>query len=78
MQYLQVFHKAWFQNKRCLDIGCNAGLVSMGVATRFACASMLGVDIDKHLVRQSCKCVPGDLTVYLCLHLVRPESEPKE
>lgn len=52
---VQIFQKQWFHNKRCLDIGCNAGFVSMAVAARFACASMLGVDIDKQLIQQACR-----------------------
>ncbi|KAK9785781.1 hypothetical protein WJX73_007680 [Symbiochloris irregularis] len=52
---LQVLQKQWFSNKRCLDIGCNAGLISIALALRFGTASMLGVDIDQNLIHQSCR-----------------------
>ena len=32
--------------KRCVDIGCNEGLVSLSIAVNFRPASMLGIDID--------------------------------
>lgn len=33
-----------------LDVGCNEGLVTLAVATRFGCASATGVDIDGGLI----------------------------
>jgi tRNA1(Val) A37 N6-methylase TrmN6 len=36
--------------KRCVDIGCNEGLVSLSIAVNFRPASMLGIDIDTFLV----------------------------
>lgn len=39
--------------KRCLDVGCNAGLVSLAVAAKFGTAAMLGLDIDGALVHQA-------------------------
>ena len=49
----QVMERCWFVGKRCLDVGCNAGLVSLAVATRFGTAAMLGLDIDADLIRQA-------------------------
>ena len=40
----------WFAGKRCVDIGCNEGLVSLSIAVQFHPASMLGIDIDTFLV----------------------------
>jgi 7SK snRNA methylphosphate capping enzyme len=40
----------FFAGKDVLDIGCNAGLVSIEVGRRFRAASVLGVDIDEALV----------------------------
>jgi 7SK snRNA methylphosphate capping enzyme len=28
---LEAFNKQWFENKDCLDIGCNQGLVTIGL-----------------------------------------------
>ena len=41
--------KPWFQNKQCLDIGCNEGMITLAIASHFGTASMLGVDIDRKL-----------------------------
>lgn len=35
-----------------MDIGCNEGLVTLRVAARFLCSSMVGVDIDAGLIRK--------------------------
>lgn len=51
----QVLERRWFANRRCLDIGCNEGLVTLAVAARFGAASMLGVDLDEHLIRNACR-----------------------
>lgn len=51
---LQVMERCWFAGKRCLDVGCNAGLVSLAVASRFGTAAMLGLDIDASLVHSAC------------------------
>jgi len=51
----QLLERRWFQGRRCLDIGCNEGLVTLAVAARFGTASMLGVDLDAHLIRNACR-----------------------
>ena len=51
----QVLERRWFAGRRCLDIGCNEGLVTLAVAARFGAASMLGVDLDEHLIRNACR-----------------------
>ncbi|KAH6817125.1 S-adenosyl-L-methionine-dependent methyltransferases superfamily protein [Perilla frutescens var. frutescens] len=43
---LKVMKKEWFEGKDCLDIGCNSGLVTISIAKKFGCQSILGVDID--------------------------------
>ena len=47
--------KPWFQNRKCLDIGCNEGMVTLGLVTRFGTDSMLGVDIDQVLINKACR-----------------------
>lgn len=41
--------------KRCLDIGCNTGEVTIEVAKHFSPSWILGVDIDKRLIEQARK-----------------------
>lgn len=43
---LKVMKKEWFEGKDCLDIGCNSGLVTIDIAAKFSCRSILGIDID--------------------------------
>jgi 7SK snRNA methylphosphate capping enzyme len=42
-----------FEGKRCLDIGCNAGELTVAIAQRYAPQHILGVDIDGSLVRRA-------------------------
>lgn len=46
--------RCWFAGKRCLDVGCNEGLVSLALASRSGAAAMLGLDIDADLVQRAC------------------------
>ncbi|KAG6428660.1 hypothetical protein SASPL_112913 [Salvia splendens] len=43
---LNVMKREWFEGKDCLDIGCNSGLVTISIAKKFGCQSIVGVDID--------------------------------
>ncbi|KAI9019890.1 S-adenosyl-L-methionine-dependent methyltransferase, partial [Hyaloraphidium curvatum] len=50
---LDAWDAAWFAGRTVLDVGCNAGLVAVEVAARFAPRAVLGVDIDPGLVRKA-------------------------
>ncbi|CAA2984929.1 probable RNA methyltransferase At5g51130 [Olea europaea subsp. europaea] len=41
-----MLNREWFEGKKCLDIGCNSGLITIAIAKKFCCQSILGVDID--------------------------------
>ena len=47
---LRLLRPEWFEGRSLLDVGCNEGLVTLAVATRFGCTEAVGVDIDKRLV----------------------------
>uniref|UniRef100_A0A0N5ALM6 RNA methyltransferase n=1 Tax=Syphacia muris TaxID=451379 RepID=A0A0N5ALM6_9BILA len=47
---LFAFKKEWFEKKTVLDIGCNAGYVTLWIAKEFSPRYILGIDIDQHLV----------------------------
>ncbi|KAM0938558.1 putative RNA methyltransferase bin3, bin3-type S-adenosyl-L-methionine binding protein [Dioscorea sansibarensis] len=47
---LAVLKREWFEGKDCLDVGCNQGLVTISVAKKFSCRSILGIDIDRGLI----------------------------
>jgi 7SK snRNA methylphosphate capping enzyme len=48
---LKLLMRGMFEGKRCLDIGCNAGELTITIAQRYAPQHILGVDIDGSLVR---------------------------
>ncbi|RZC92109.1 hypothetical protein C5167_027999 [Papaver somniferum] len=50
---LMVLKKEWFEDKDCLDIGCNQGLITIEMAKTFHCRSILGVDIDASLIESA-------------------------
>ncbi|KAL7096933.1 hypothetical protein ACP275_10G111500 [Erythranthe tilingii] len=43
---VKVMKREWFEGKDCLDIGCNSGWITITVAKKFGCRSILGIDID--------------------------------
>ncbi|KAJ7525528.1 hypothetical protein O6H91_17G054800 [Diphasiastrum complanatum] len=50
---LKFFSRDWVEGKDCLDIGCNEGVVTISLAQKFACGSMVGVDIDPKLIHRA-------------------------
>uniref|UniRef100_A0A1B0GEA7 RNA methyltransferase n=1 Tax=Glossina morsitans morsitans TaxID=37546 RepID=A0A1B0GEA7_GLOMM len=44
-----------FAGKSVLDIGCNTGILTIEVAKRFKVKSIIGLDIDRHLIDQAFK-----------------------
>jgi len=52
---LEIFNKDWFRMKNVLDIGCNAGYLTLSIAKEFEPAWILGIDIDPHLIGVSRK-----------------------
>lgn len=51
---IALLEKRWFHNKRCLDIGCNEGLVTLDLVTKFGTKSMTGIDLDEYLIKRAC------------------------
>ena len=49
-----LLEKRWFHKKRCLDIGCNEGIVTLDIVMKFGTASMTGIDVDEHLIKRAC------------------------
>ncbi|EGG21881.1 hypothetical protein DFA_01767 [Cavenderia fasciculata] len=47
----QVLGKDLFKGKRCLDIGCNSGVVTLKIACDFEPSYIKGVDIDLDLIK---------------------------
>lgn len=47
---LNILQGSWFEGKKCLDVGCNEGNLTLAIVRRFRPRQMVGVDIDKDLV----------------------------
>lgn len=47
---IEMMKKEWFEKKRVMDIGCNTGVLTIGIAKKFGVRSMLGLDIDQSLI----------------------------
>lgn len=52
---MTFFDPCWFESKAVLDLGCNAGLLSILVASTdgFAPSRVVGIDIDQKLIAQA-------------------------
>ncbi|GAA5990841.1 hypothetical protein JCM11641_000845 [Rhodosporidiobolus odoratus] len=50
---LALIPPEWLRGKKVLDVGCNAGVVSIEVAQKWGAEKVTGVDIDADLVRQA-------------------------
>jgi len=47
---LQLLSKELFEGKNVLDIGCNAGIVTIAVACSYLPRQILGIDVDQRLI----------------------------
>lgn len=48
---LALVPKEWIRGSKCLDVGCNSGLISIEVAqSNMGASKVVGVDIDKTLI----------------------------
>lgn len=52
---LYHFKKEWFTNKRIIDVGCNAGWLTIEIGMLFRPIHIEGVDIDPSLIRKARK-----------------------
>ncbi|POO00868.1 S-adenosyl-L-methionine-dependent methyltransferase [Trema orientale] len=50
---LKVMKKEWFEGKDCLDVGCNNGSITIQIAKKFQCQSIIGVDIDSNRIEDA-------------------------
>ncbi len=51
---ISLLEKHWFHKKRCLDIGCNEGVLTLDMVVKFGTASMTGIDLDEYLIKRAC------------------------
>eukprot|EP01087_Luapelamoeba_hula_P002943 TRINITY_DN12770_c0_g1_i1.p1 TRINITY_DN12770_c0_g1~~TRINITY_DN12770_c0_g1_i1.p1 ORF type:complete len:296 (+),score=61.34 TRINITY_DN12770_c0_g1_i1:10-897(+) len=48
-----AFPKEWFEGRDVLDVGCNTGCVTLGIAQLYSPSYILGVDIDQVLIQRA-------------------------
>jgi len=49
-----LLEKGWFHKKRCLDVGCNEGVMTLGLVKKFKTETMMAIDLDESLVKRAC------------------------
>lgn len=54
---LDLLRTEWFEGKRCLDVGCNEGDLTLALVLRFRPCRMVGLDIDGKLVDRARKVI---------------------
>ena len=52
---LSMLQRHWFARRRCMDVGCNEGLITLAISSKFGSKSMIGVDLDEHLIARACR-----------------------
>uniref|UniRef100_T1IJC9 RNA methyltransferase n=1 Tax=Strigamia maritima TaxID=126957 RepID=T1IJC9_STRMM len=50
---LKCMNPSWFEGKDILDIGCNVGFVTLSIAKDFKPQKIIGMDIDKNLIKSA-------------------------
>jgi 7SK snRNA methylphosphate capping enzyme len=51
------------QGKKVLDVGCNAGYVSIAINSKFLIDSILGIDIDNNLIKRARRLLKDKLKI---------------
>jgi 7SK snRNA methylphosphate capping enzyme len=52
---MEIFKNEWFEGKRCLDIGCNDGTLTILIAMTYKPICIDGIDIDMKLINKAVK-----------------------
>lgn len=52
---LEIFQTEWFKDKKCLDIGCNDGTLTLMIAVIHQPKMIDGIDIDYRLIKKAVK-----------------------
>ena len=59
---IEFFKSEMFENKRCLDIGCNSGAITIKIARDFTPQFIQGIDIDPELIKKARKSLKYSLS----------------
>ena len=50
LERVSCFKREWFTGKKCIDIGCNEGAVTLQLAESFGPDSIMGIDLDARMI----------------------------
>lgn len=70
-----VFRTEWLTNKRCLDIGCNTGTLTLLISHYYNPSYIEGVDIDYSLIKTAIKTLKAQQRNSICTEVIDKESE---
>ena len=60
---LNYLEKEWFANKKCIDVGCNSGIITSKLAKEHSPTSIIGIDNDEKLIETANKLLKGNIIV---------------
>jgi len=69
---LQCLKKEWFEQKDVLDIGCNAGHITLAIAKDFQPKKIIGLDIDNSLIKIARK----NVRHYITTNVIKEQDFP--
>ena len=72
---MKVLKREWFENGQVLDIGCNAGHLTLNIARDCRPTRILGVDIDAQLIRSAKSNIRNYLSGAKCQAVLESPSE---
>ena len=62
---MKLLKKEWFHAKRCMDIGCHTGDLTLQITFTFEPEIMIGVDIDHKVIAGAIKQILLDMVLIL-------------
>ena len=68
---LKLIPREWIEGNKVLDVGCNAGMVSIELARDLGASKVTAVDIDKDLIRKA----KGNRPYFYLFHLFCIETD---
>ena len=76
---ISLLEKGWFHKKRCLDVGCNEGVLTLDLVKKFKTGTMMAIDLDESLVKRACVNLRRARSAAAAEHIAsqQPQQHPK-
>ena len=75
---MKLLKKEWFHAKRCMDIGCHTGDLTLQITFTFEPEIMIGVDIDHKVIAGAIKQMHKVAQEHDVLEMIANEEEKEE